>query len=195
MSKAILFLYEGETEKEFFPKLFKAKLPSRNILFKMACLHGNFNINFKVANAIESILAQNKISKLYVFVALDRDGKKPKIPPINEKLIISKVGNDVTEIELIVATQVFESWLFIEIENIYIYLKTPKSQRNTDKYRIYENFTHQHLAQLFKSVGKEYQKGRRVEGLMNAVNIENIYKKCQDLKEQIDKMTQICNEN
>jgi hypothetical protein len=192
MSNAILFLYEGETEKEFYKQLIKTKVNARGMLFSSSCLNGLYRINFKVANAIDDFLAKHKGARLEVFVALDRDGKRPQLPLIDIDLIKSQSGKSLKEIHLIVATQVFESWLFIDIDNIYAYLKTPKSQRNPDKYKVYENFTHQHLGQLFKSAGKEYKKGRRVEGLINAIDIIKIYEGCNDLKIQIDRMAKIC---
>ncbi|MCE7041740.1 DUF4276 family protein [Dyadobacter sp. CY312] len=185
-SKAILFLYEGETEGEFYPLVFKSKLERCAMKFSKQCLEGNFNINSKVANEIYNFINKNKNTDLHVFVALDRDKPKLEPPPIDTENIIKTVGSKhLKTIELIVATQDFESWLFIEIDNIYKHLRAPKSKRVPHKYKNYEGLNHLDMSKLFKTFGHQYQKGKRVEGLLKNLNIDNIYDTCTDLQNGI----------
>lgn len=196
VDKAVLFLYEGESEGEFYPQIFRTKLTPRGVKFSKCCLKGNFNINAKVANAIDNFLARNENVDLHVFVALDRDKPKPTPPPINVLGIIKQVGSDrLIDVELIIATRDFESWLFIDIENVYKYLRVPKSKRVPQKFQNWENLCHLDMARLFKQFGQEYRKGRRVNGLIAELNLENIYNSCTELRDGITAMSLLCNIN
>ena len=57
---SVLFLYEGETEREFYYKLFEANLDARKIRIAKSNLHGIWNLNKKVKNKIKSFLADKK---------------------------------------------------------------------------------------------------------------------------------------
>ncbi len=147
--QALLFLYEGETEKEFYTRLFhdRAVLAGRNIKVNKSCLTGNFNINSKVANAAYDYLeylekrSNKQEIKLNIVIALDREGGKPTPPPIDLSKIREGLNDKrVDQIDLIVATQDLESWLFIDIENIYRFLRVSQSKRNLAKYKYHENF-------------------------------------------------------
>lgn len=195
-NKAILFLYEGETEGEFYPSLFAKYLPlhEKKILFKKKCLKGNFNINSKVTNAIYNFVQKiqrkevlshsgHPIKIVKVFIALDREGNLPVEPPINLLEIKRRVNNRIVkDISLIVATQDLESWLFIDIENIYKYLRVPVSKRSIKKYKNYESLNNKDLTKLFKIYKKNYQKGKRVEDFLKALDLEKIYENCVELK-------------
>ncbi|GAB3170442.1 DUF4276 family protein [Telluribacter humicola] len=192
--KAILFLYEGETEGEFYPPILRDKrgdLRDKGVKIKMKCLGGNFNLNAKVGDAISSFLSNHKNCYLFVFVALDREGGRDVEPNISPDLIKSKFGKYLKSIDLIIATQDIESWFFSDIDNIYKFLKAPISKRNPNKYANFENFNNRHLSLLFKQFGKCYQKGRRVEGLINNFDLNKICAKCRDLDEGIKKMQKV----
>jgi len=197
--KAVLFLYEGETEGEFYPLIFRNYLDLRACKIRLSsqCLKGNFNINLKVLNAIDNYLSyiknKGETRTLYVYVALDRDKRAEFMAPIDVELIKRKIkSNLVKSVETIVATQDFESWLFIDIENIFKFLKAPVAERNGDKYRNHESFNNRDLSKLFKQHNKEYKKGRKVEGLLNALDLNKIYNKCEDLKNGIKAIKKLC---
>jgi hypothetical protein len=197
--KAVLFLYEGETEGEFYPRIFKSYLDFRECKIRLSaqCLGGNFNINSKVVNAIYNYLryleGKGETRLLHVFVALDRERRAQFMAPIDLILIKEQVGNEfVKSVETIVATQDFESWLFIDIINIYKFLRVPISLRNIDKYKNYESFNNDDLSKLFSQHKKHYKKGKKVEGLLNALNLEKIYDNCRDLKNGIELMKRLC---
>ena len=193
--KAILFLYEGETEGEFYPRIFKSYLDfeNRRVRLSSQCLKGNFNINSKVVNSIYNYIAylkkKDNINSIYVYVALDRDKREEFMAPIDLTNIRQKVGSNlVKSIEIIVATQDFESWLFIDAENIYKFLRTPVHLRNSAKYKNYQSFNNKDLSKLFSQNDRQYKKGKKVEGLLNSLNLEKIYENCQDLKNGIESM-------
>lgn len=199
IGEAILFLYEGETEGEFYPKIFRDNLDFRSCEVRMSaqCLKGNFNINSKVINAIDNYLAalKNKNEKrfLYVFVALDREKRAEFMAPIDLEVIQKNIGSKlVKSVETIVATQDFESWLFIDIENIYKYLRAPAKMRNVNKYKNYESFNNTDLSKLFLLHKKQYRKGKKVEGLLSMLDLQKIHDNCQDLKNGIESMKQLC---
>lgn len=198
-NKAVLFLYEGETEGEFYPIIFRNYLDLKACKIRLSskCLYGNFNINLKVLNAIDNYLSylknKGEVRELHIYVALDRDKRAEFMAPIDVDLIKRKIkSNLVKSVETIVATQDFESWLFIDIENIYKFLKAPVASRNTSKYKNHESFNNRDLSKLFSQHNKEYQKGRKVEGLLNALNIKKIYDNCEDLRNGIKSIKKLC---
>ena len=197
--RAILFLYEGETEGEFYPKVLKQYIDPKECKMRLSsqCLGGNFNINTKVINAIDNYLNYLKgkvdIKSLHVFVALDREKRAEFMAPIDLVLIRKQVKSSVvSSIDTIIATQDFESWLFIDIENIYRFLKAPVSTRNATIYKNYESFNNSDLSRLFAQHKKQYRKGKKVEGLLNAIDISKIYDNCQELRNGIDSIKKLC---
>jgi len=192
MGKAILLLYEGESEGEFFPPLLKSKIikPNARILHK--CYHGVYNANGKVVNHILDALRKLPNTYLYVFIQIDRDGRKPTEPQVDVDEIAKKVNSKwLKPIKLIISTQDFESWLFIDVENIYEYLKAPKSKRNIGKYKNHESFHNGHLSNLFKQFGRYYAKGKKSTGFIASLDTAKIYESCNDLKDPFEELIRV----
>jgi hypothetical protein len=53
---SILFLYEGETEDDFYKRIFKKFVPKRAIRHNFGNLKGVYNVTEKVRNKIKSYL-------------------------------------------------------------------------------------------------------------------------------------------
>ena len=79
---SILFLHEGETEKEFYDIIFNKYLSGRNIRISTKNLKGiNTNINRKVVGKIiEHLENHYERKQIHVFIAIDRDGPSTKKP-------------------------------------------------------------------------------------------------------------------
>ncbi len=190
---SILFLYEGDTEREFYNSVFENYVNSRNLRISWDNLKGvSTNINKKVLNKIFKHI-DTKIDREYVhvFVAVDREGEKNNDSPIDIDYIMKQISSKterVKSVNEIIATQVIESWFFIDIEGIYNYLRFPKNMRNPNKYVNYEAFSHRELAQLFRNRGKAYMKGHKAEKFISSLNIKKIYNSCDDLKKGINKI-------
>ena len=146
---SILFLYEGDTEKEFYNIVFENYLPRRRIRVTKKNLHGtDTNLNKKLmGKIIEHLDNQPDRHRVHVFIAIDREGPRSQESRLNlERLIKNLIYREsrVISVNEIIATQDFESWLFIDIKGIFKYLKVPISQRSTKKYN-----NHEGMQQLF----------------------------------------------
>jgi len=132
---SLLFLYEGETEEEFYKKLFNTYIPAGHIRRNYSNLKGNFNITKKTERKINLYLDSRSFSScqnIHVFIAYDREGAREKEPCLDaERLrtIFIKTNSRVVSINEIIATQDLESWFFHDIEGIYDHLRAPHAQR------------------------------------------------------------------
>lgn len=193
---SILFLYEGETEGEFYSKIFLKYVPHRRIRISKANLHGNYNLNEKVKNKILSFLDKKKDhNQIHVIIALDRDGPRNTPTMLNNALLENDFiypRSRVKSIRQIVATQDLESWFFHAIEGIYKFLKVPVARRNIKKYSNVEATNHQTLSHLFHINKKHYQKGTRVEGFINNLDIDLIYNNVPELKSAFNFIQSLC---
>jgi hypothetical protein len=192
--KAILFLYEGDTEQGFYDTLFTKLGLDRNAQIKRKSLDGVYSMNKKVTNAIYNYLdsASNKhIKQLTVFVAYDREARRPEPGKLN-KTEITRLLNDkrLIGIHEIIATQMLESWFFIDIDGIYKFLRVQQSKRKPKSFRQHENFRHEDLDRLFRQHDpqKRYYKGVRTLNFIENLDVLKIYKNCNDLKTGMDKM-------
>ena len=90
---SILLIYEGETEEEFYKRIIGIKLPPRQIRITYGNLKGIFNINKKVIAKIIHHLSNNlQESRIYVFVAIDRDGDRTNESPLDISMIKQKLS-------------------------------------------------------------------------------------------------------
>lgn len=193
--EAILFLYEGDTEGGFYDKLFTMLELNGKVQLKRKCINGIYNINNKIRKAIESYLENEKnahVKYLSVFVAYDREGNREEVESrLDKQLITEAVGNNrLKKIEEIIATQMLESWFFIDIEGIYNFLKMPASKRMPHKYKNFEKFRHEDLHALFKEKNKngKYIKGNGCIDLINSLDLNKILKECDDLQQGVNKI-------
>jgi hypothetical protein len=195
---SLLFLYEGETEAEFYKKIFTHYVPPRKIRRNYGNLKGVYNLNEKVISKIELYLndsSSESCNNIHVFVAYDRDGPREKETSLDinclRKEFIYK-GSRISSINEIVATQDLESWFFHDLEGIYKFLKVPKAQRNLGAYNNVEATNNRKLSALFHRFGNHYQKGKRVHGFLDSLNIGKIHNNVQELQEAIIVITNLC---
>lgn len=188
-SNSILFLYEGDTENEFYTIIFRDHITERKIRISKSNLSGLNNINKKVKRKLHGYLAEKKTrKKIHVIVAYDREGPRHLPTRFNISLLRKEFvspSSRIITINEIVATQDLESWLFHDIDGIYTHLRTKNTKRNPSKYRNVEKFNNSHLSQLFHQVNKHYQKGKRVEGFLTSLDFEKIIAKTEPLQSLI----------
>jgi hypothetical protein len=189
---SLLFIYEGETEAEFYKKFFNHYVPERTIRRNYGNLKGVYSINKKVNSKIEAYLLDNKsheCNSIHVFVAYDREGPREtetllNIDALRKKFI--KKRSRIISINEIIATQDLESWFFHDIDGIYKFLKVPKQKRNHSAYPNVEATNNRILSDLFHRYNKHYQKGKRVEGFLNSLDILKISKNVKELNEALE---------
>lgn len=194
-SNSILFLFEGETEGEFY-KIFFNRLPQRKIRISPANLKGVYGLNNKVRSKIITYLKNPKFNdckNIHVYIAYDREGVRSCTPSLDKTDLVKEFVNcknsRVSSINEIIATQDIESWLFNDLEGIYKFLKVPKSKRKMNAYPNTESVNNNHLAALFHRYDNHYQKGSRVEGFLNSLDMGKIYCSVNEIQEAIKDIT------
>ncbi len=194
---SLLFLYEGETEAEFYKIIFNNYVPPRKIRRNYANLKGVYSLNDKVNSKIESYLLNDSFltcNKIHVFIAYDREGPKETDTLLDIDSLRSKniyKGSRISSINEIVATQDLESWFFHDMESIYKYLKVPKAKRNLKAYPNIEATNNRILSHLFHRYKKHYQKGKKVHGFLEQLDFEKIYNNVQELKNAVQLINEL----
>jgi hypothetical protein len=195
---SVLFLYEGETEAEFYQKIFTEYVPPRKIRRNYSNLKGVYSLNDKVRSRIDSYLLNGSFDdrkNIHVFVAYDREGTKNTETLLNIDQIKTEYINPssrISSINEIVATQDLESWFFHDLEGIYKFLRVPNAKRNYSQYNNIEATNNRILSALFHRFDKHYQKGRKVHGFIDHLDIEKIFNNVQELKESVTLITKLC---
>lgn len=195
MSKvtALIFI-EGDTEEEFYKIVCDKYLGG--LTKKVWNLNGNFNVNNKILDKTFSFLDRNPKSLVRVYCCIDRESRDQN-PPIDIGHIVetfkkkSRKQCRVLSVKKIIATQMIESWFFYDMDGIYKFLSTPHPQRKHHKFRPPEKFTHIDLANLFKRYGKFYIKGKRCQNFVSHLDIDKIYRDCQELKKGIESISKL----
>lgn len=195
---SILFLYEGETEKEFYDRLFDEYIEPRKIRINFGNLKGVYDLNNKVESKIKTYLAHERYKdcgNIHVFVGYDREGDRNtetllNLDELNRNFIYKK--SRVASINEIVATQDLESWFFNDLSGIYKFLRVPNAQRNMKAYPNCEAVDNRVLSGLFHRHGKHYQKGKRVRNFIMSLDIGKIYENTRELQNAIEKIKSIC---
>jgi hypothetical protein len=189
---SLLFLYEGETEIEFYNKIFNIYLPARSLRIHKHNLRGIYSINKKVRNCIHEFLVNKNYAdcnNITVVVAHDREGPDYIESTLNLELLrsdfIKKRKSRIIQITEIIATQDLESWFFHDLDGIYNYLKTPKSKRSISNYTNTKSLNNKDISFLFHRFNNHYQKGSRVDGFIDHLDIRKIFNNVPELQEFI----------
>jgi hypothetical protein len=196
---SILFLYEGETEDDFYKKIFKKFIPERAIRHNFGNLKGVYNVTEKVGNKIKSYLDNKSFqdcNDIYVFVAIDREGERSqpsllRLTELEKKFIYN--GSRIKKIHPIIATQDLEAWFFHDLAGIYKHLQTPVNQRRMNAYPNKDKLNNRVLSELFHRHKKHYQKGRRVAGFIDNLDLDIIYSNVPELKAAIAEIHKLIN--
>ncbi|AMR32713.1 hypothetical protein A0256_15425 [Mucilaginibacter sp. PAMC 26640] len=191
---SILFLYEGETEDDFYKKIFKKYIPERAIRHNFGNLKGVYNVTEKVRNKIKAYLENKSFQDcqdINVFVAIDREGDRStpallRLAELEKEFIYE--GSRIKKIHGLIATQDLESWFFHDLGGIYKHLQVPVKQRKMNAYPNKDKVNNRVLSELFHRYKKHYQKGRRVAGFVDALDLGLIYENVPELKEAITAM-------
>ncbi|WP_272149144.1 DUF4276 family protein [Tenacibaculum aiptasiae] len=194
---SILFLYEGETEKEFYKKIFDIFIEPRSIRINYGNLKGVYDLNNKVESKIKAYLDNKnpkEFNNINVFIAYDREGDRNTDTLLNLKELKNTFiyeKSRIKSIHEIVATQDLESWLFNDLDNIYSFLKIPNSKRNLKAYPNCEMVNNRTLSSLFHKNKKHYQKGKSVSNFINSLDLVKIYNSVPDLRNGITEMKKL----
>jgi len=183
------FLYEGDTEEEFYKSVIN-KYVSREIKRSFKNLDGGSGINKEVAKYVSWFLSEHQNSKVNVYVFIDREGPRSKIPEFNSEAILNALikyydKNTIGRIEKIEAIQMIESWFLYDLESICTYIGLPISKSLKSKYCTPEKFNNKDLSELFSKgrKGRRYRKGDK--NFLKCLDIDIIYSKCNELMEGI----------
>jgi hypothetical protein len=181
---ALIYLH-GDTEEEFFKKVFDKYL--KGVRRHIKNIKGD---NRKVLSNTAYFLSGHSNVYVRVYCFLDRESRYGT-PPLNEGNLIKIFHSDprfekrVLSCNVIIATQMIESWFFYDIEGIYRYLKVPRRERHTSKYSPPERFSCYDLSKLFARYGKAYIKGKKCACFVDHLDIDRIHRNCQNLRDGI----------
>lgn len=184
-----LIYVEGDTEEEFFKKLFVKYL--RGMPRKTINLNGNFSIYNKILDKTLFIIRNKRSIMVRIFCFIDRESRDHN-PPLSISILRRRIKDTpelkkrVLSADLILATQMIESWFFHDIEGIYKFLKTPRHERTPNKYRPVERFSANDLSRLFTRYRKVYIKGKKGHNFANHLDIDKIFNACDELKRGIN---------
>jgi hypothetical protein len=184
-----LIFVEGDTEIEFYRRVFDKYLPGYPK--RVFNLEGNINIYNKVLDKTCVFIDAHRQHKVRVYCLIDREHKEHK-PPLDVPVLINKFRLEplarprILDVGAVVATQMIESWFFHDIEAIFEFLKVPVAKRHPENFRIVQNLTHVDLSNLFHQNGKAYYKGKRCANFVNRLDIDKIFRACKELRDGIN---------
>jgi hypothetical protein len=179
-----LLLVEGFTEERFYSAIAQRFFP--NAAKRIKNLRGNLNLNAKVADAAVQF-AQNHPGKSFdVYVCVDQERIGP--PPFNKRLVEEQLHSlpHFRKIIPVIAVLMIESLFFIDIDGIYHFLRTPRSQRKPHRFRQFRRLRHQDLTTLFARYSKRYQKGERCNGLVRSLDLDAMVSTASELTRLVD---------
>lgn len=184
-----IFFLEGYSEEIFYKKMLDMYL--KGVPKIVINAKGLYNIHKTVMGKTVDIVTRYPDYNLRIYCCIDRESRD-KAPELDiEALRKDMLGhktlkNKVLSADIIMATQMLESWFFYDIEGIYKFLRYPNASRNIAKYHPVEKTRWQDLFKLFRDVGKLYIKGERSENFIEHLDLEKIYAHCRELREGIE---------
>lgn len=181
-----LILVEGDTEEEFYNRIANEKLAGYRKVIRN--LKGNFNIYNKVLDRTAQYSEEHDDHNIDVFVCIDQE--KPGRAVFDSDLLKKKLSEikHFRSLTPVIAVLMLESLFFIDIENIYRFLRTPNAVRNPAKYANFRNRRHQDLSKLFEQVDKIYQKGIRCANFVDHLDLDKIIAGADELQVLITKI-------
>ncbi len=174
-----LILLEGETEEEFYKLLSEKYLDGVPKRFKQ--MHGNFNVNKKILDGIQSFSIDHPASTFDVYLCLDQDRRGS--PVYNRRCVLEEIVDieNCLAINDVIAELMIESLFFIDIDGLYKFLRAKKTKRNPRKFSNFRIQTHRELDKLFQQFGKTYIKGHKVESLVQSIDLEKISSTAEEI--------------
>jgi hypothetical protein len=185
LQKVVLIYVEGDTEKEFFEKLYQNWKKRKNIKIIIKNVKGIGNYQKKPYNHFKTTVKTKFGNCCYnIFFAYDSDVFEfsPK-PPVDWKAVEKQFRKHKKAICYhLKAIKNTEDWLFIDFEGLCDFLKL-----NPEKNKVKGKTGLEKIEKLFKRANKTYIKGTKVEGLLNKLNLKKIYKAKKDILETLKK--------
>ena len=175
--KRVVLYVEGQTDEEFYNKLkenIKKKIPMKKFKvdgLDVFCVRGIANFSNKLlAKFQKEIMANYPNDEKIVFLCYDNDVFEYGVhPPIDrKKLERSLYEAGASKVVHLVAKRTIEDWFMFDEQGVLKYLKLNKKtkingQNGLDKVKY-----------LFKCANRVYQKGSKVDGLVNNLNMDKI---------------------
>jgi len=182
-----LLLVEGETDEIFYNRIKAVSLPDCRAVVQN--MKGLYNINQKIVDKIFRYLQEHRDERIRVYCCFDRESQYGEVPGFDLKWIkkrLKELGLTKTlSVDEIIATKQIESWFFYDINNIFVYLKVPRSKRNAKRYTPCKKYGYKDLQKLFEKNGKTYSKGNRAKPFIKKLNINKVVESCEELGEGV----------
>lgn len=183
MDNIVAFFVEGPTEIEFYKAIIntirKVSAKPYSCKFKWIDLQGIGNYKCSALKQFNTLKEKNPDSAITVVMCIDTDVfETSKRPPINKKAVQETlISAGAHKAFYICASKSIEDWFLSDYEGVRRYLgsRTPAKRPKG----IGQNV----LKDLFRSSGKMYIKGKKVDGFIEKLDIQKIIQlHCKELK-------------
>ena len=176
MTKYVVVFVEGETEEELYTSFIIPKIRENMLEGKLKCNVKVINVRGVGGFKKDSIMKFKKLKKdnpdKTFIVALCYDTDVFEIaskPPINWNDVENKIRNEgASKVIRVKAKKSVEDWLLYDLEGMCKWLRISNTSKPSGK-NGYEK-----INSLFRKNNKTYIKGKKVEGLLQRLNIEKI---------------------
>lgn len=177
MKKYVVLYVEGETDAEFYKSLkeiIKKKIPGRKFKvdgLDVVCIKGIAKFSTKLLSKFKTeVMEKHFGEEIIVFLCYDSDVFKYGVhPPVNrEKLEKDLYDAGASKVNHLIAKDNIEDWFMIDEQGVLKFLRLNK------KTKINGSNGLEKIEYLFKKVNRVYQKGSKVEGFVNALNMDKI---------------------
>lgn len=186
MTKKCIVLYvEGQTDEEFYNRIkdnIKNKIPGKRFMvneLKVVCIKGITKFSSKLLSKFKTeIMAHHLKDEVIVFLCYDNDAFEYGFhPPVDRKKLeedLYKAG--ATKVNHIVAKRNIEDWFMIDEQGILKYLRLNKNTKINGSNGL------EKIKYLFKCANRVYQKGSKVDGLVDSLDMNLICSKiCSEI--------------
>ncbi|MDD2377579.1 MAG: hypothetical protein PHE05_01950 [Bacilli bacterium] len=195
--KCVTIYVEGQTDEEFynrFKNIIKTKIPDKKFkvdVLKVVCIKGIGKFSGKLLARFKNEIINNyKGYEKIVFLCYDHDVFEFGVrPPIDRKKLEEDLKNlGANKVYHIVADRTIEDFFMIDEQSIIKYLRLKKRIKVKGKTGL------EQIKYLFKCANRTYQKGSKVEGLVESLNMDLICSKiCEQLFELCIELGSTCN--
>ena len=195
MNKGIILFLEGETEKAFYDRVIdqmRAYCGTFNCRVIVKNIKGVGNYKNRVKRIFQNdILRKNKGVSFVVFLCHDTDVfEMEDHPPVQWKIVEQELRRmGVRNIFHIAAEHCIEDWFLLDKEGLLRFLRLPR--RTT-----VSGTGAEAIQRLFKKQNRLYIKGRKTEGLIDALDIRKIMDcHCDQLSILCRELNILCTKN
>jgi hypothetical protein len=202
MGKVIVMFTEGETDEEFYKAIInniRGKISSKRFdvdAIEYKCIRGISKFGSKLLNKFQKeIVPKYSNNDIIVFLCYDTDAfENSQHPPVDRKRLQQQLlQSGAKKVVHLKAARNIEDFFIQDIDGIFNFLRLNKNKINIKN----RNDSGLELIKyLFRCANRTYQKGYKLEGFINSLNINLISSKiCIQLRSLCNELGLNCSGN